>query len=68
MDSLSKIIARRKRQDRIFNAVGIGCTAFGLVTLLTLLGNLLWKGLGEIDWDFLARYMSYDPARAGIGG
>lgn len=66
MDDLSKIIARRKRQDRIFNAIGIGCTSIGLITLLTLLGNLLLKGLGEIDWDFLTRYFSYDPNKAGI--
>lgn len=66
MDSLSKIIARRKRQDRIFNAVGIACTSLGLITLLTLLGNLLYKGFGEIDWNFLTRYPSFDPARAGI--
>jgi phosphate transport system permease protein len=66
VDPLAKIIARRKRQDRVFNVVGIACTSLGLITLLLLLGNLLVSGLREIDWQFMTSFPSRFADRSGI--
>lgn len=40
MENLTEIIARRKRQDVMFNLVGMCCTLVGIVTLLVLLTDL----------------------------
>lgn len=66
MDDLSHIIARRKRQDRIFNFVGMACTSLGIITLLTLMVNLMIAGLGQIDWQFMTSFPSRRAANAGI--
>jgi phosphate transport system permease protein len=46
MSDLTRLIARRKRQDMLFNAVGVVCTLVGIVTLLVLLVDLFVDGLG----------------------
>ena len=40
MLSFSQIAARRKRQDLLFNLLGIACTMVGLLTLSALLIKL----------------------------
>jgi phosphate transport system permease protein len=37
-----------------------------LVVLIVLLGSLLWKGAGVLNWGFLTHFQSALPARAGI--
>ena len=66
MKDLSKIIARRKRQDFIFNIVGIVCTLIGVVTLGALLIDLMMDGLPRLDWSFLTSFPSRFASRAGI--
>ena len=66
MSDFSRIIARRKRQDFVFNVVGIVCTLVGIFTLGALLVDLLWDGLGRLDWAFLTSFPSRFAARAGI--
>ena len=66
MRDFSKIIARRKRQDFIFNIVGIVCTLIGVVTLGALLVDLLVDGLTRLNWVFLSSFPSRFAARAGI--
>lgn len=61
-----KIIAKRKRQDFIFNVVGIACTLVGVVTLGALLVDLLSDGLPRISWEFMSSFPSRFAARAGI--
>jgi phosphate transport system permease protein len=63
---LTDIIARRKRQDRIFNVIGMACTLIGIVTLVVLLGDLLLDGFSRIDWQFLTSFPSRRAERAGI--
>ncbi|MBA3355301.1 MAG: phosphate ABC transporter, permease protein PstA, partial [Pyrinomonadaceae bacterium] len=41
MSDFKRIIAKRKRQDFVFNIVGIVCTLVGIATLGALLGDLL---------------------------
>jgi phosphate transport system permease protein len=66
MDPISKLIARRKRQDRLFAVLGVVCTLVGVVTLGALLANLLIDGLSRIDWQFLTSFPSRRAGRAGI--
>jgi phosphate transport system permease protein len=66
MDDTARIIARRKRQDRVFNVLGILCTSVGLVTLSALLVDLAIDGLSRIDWAFLTSFPSRRAAQAGI--
>jgi phosphate transport system permease protein len=63
---LTDIIARRRRQDRIFNVIGMTCTLIGIATLVVLLGDLLMDGLSRIDWQFLTSFPSRRAERAGI--
>ncbi len=66
MGDFSGIIAKRKRQDSIFNVVGIACTLVGILTLGALLADLMWDGLARLDWEFLTSFPSRFAARAGI--
>lgn len=66
MSDFRRIIAKRKRQDFIFNIVGIVCTLVGILTLGALLYNLLSDGLARLDWTFLTSFPSRFAARAGI--
>jgi phosphate transport system permease protein len=66
LSDFRRIIAKRKRQDFIFNIVGIVCTLVGIVTLGALLYNLLSDGLARLDWTFLTSFPSRFAARAGI--
>jgi phosphate transport system permease protein len=66
MENIDRIIARRRRQDVLFNLVGIACTLCGIITLLVLLIDLLVAGLGRIDWQFLTSFPSRRPEMAGI--
>ena len=60
------IIRKRKRQDFIFNLVGILCTLVGIVTLGALLADLLIDGIGRLNWTFLSSFPSRFADRAGI--
>ncbi len=62
----TRLIARRKRQDALFNVLGILCTLLCLVTLGALLFNLLADGLARLDWAFLTSFPSRVASRAGV--
>ena len=66
MDDLNRIIARRKRQDVIFNIIGIICLLVGIVTLAALIADLAIDGLARIDWQFLTSFPSRFASQAGI--
>jgi len=65
-DDFSRIIARRKRQDVLFNVLGVLGTLVGMLTLVALLADLFIDGLSRIDWQFLTSFPSRRPAAAGI--
>jgi phosphate transport system permease protein len=44
----------------------LAATLLGLVVLAVLLIDVAAKGLGRLDWDFLAGYSSRDPESTGI--
>ena len=66
MSEVSRIIARRKLEDRVFNVLGIVCTLVCVSTLAALLFDLAYDGLARIDWQFLTSYPSRFANRAGI--
>ncbi|MDQ3667981.1 MAG: phosphate ABC transporter permease PstA [Acidobacteriota bacterium] len=66
MRDFKRIIAKRKRQDFLFNIVGIVCTLVGIVTLGALLADLLIDGLIRLNWTFLTSFPSRFAERAGI--
>jgi phosphate transport system permease protein len=60
------IIAKRKRQDFLFNIVGIICTLVGILTLGALLVDLFIDGAVRLNWTFLTSFPSRFAERAGI--
>jgi len=60
------LILRNKRRDRIFKVVALLSAILGLVFLATLVIDLLYDGLGRINWSFLTSFPSRRPERAGI--
>jgi phosphate transport system permease protein len=66
VSDFSAIIRKRKRQDFIFNIIGILCTLVGIVTLGALLADLIVDGAGRLNWTFLSSFPSRFAERAGI--
>ncbi len=66
MSDFKQIIAKRKRQDFIFNIVGIVCTLIGIVTLGALLLDLFLDGLPRLNLGFLTNFPSRFAEQAGI--
>jgi phosphate transport system permease protein len=63
---VADLIRWRKRQDFLFNIVGIVCTLIGILTLAVLLCDLAYDGLMRINWQFLTSFPSRRAAQAGI--
>lgn len=66
MRDTASLINYHKRQDRMFNVLGIVCTLVGIVTLLLLLFDLAIDGVPRLSWQFLTSFPSRFAARAGI--
>src|SRR6478736_6210596 len=67
MNDVQGLIAMRKRQDRIFQVVGLLCTLIGLATLAALLVKLAVSGAPVLSRaSFFVRNASYLPDKAGI--
>jgi phosphate transport system permease protein len=66
MTDYKSIIAKRKRQDLMFNILGIVCTLIGIVTLGALLVDLLKDGLPRLNIGFLTSFPSRFAEQAGI--
>jgi phosphate transport system permease protein len=52
--------------DRYFKILGAAATAFGLVVLLFLVGDVLLDGAERIKWEFFTSFPSRKPELAGI--
>lgn len=59
-------LASRRRNGAIFKWLCFGATSFGIVMLAVLLVDVTSDGLRWLSFDFLTRYPSRIPARAGI--
>ncbi len=60
------IIRRGKRHDLIFASLGLLCLAFGLLTVLILVGKMGLEGLDRLSLDFFTSFPSRRAANAGI--
>jgi phosphate transport system permease protein len=61
------LIVHRKRQDVIFQVIGLACTLIGIATLAALLIKLAISGLPVVlRPGFLTNNASYLPGKAGI--
>jgi phosphate transport system permease protein len=56
----------RKRISFIFSILFLLSTMIGIVALLILLMDIISKGLGWVDWQFLSGTPSRKPEKAGI--
>ncbi|MGH7314074.1 MAG: phosphate ABC transporter permease PstA, partial [Candidatus Rokuibacteriota bacterium] len=63
---LRRLIARRKRVDRLFAVLGALSTLTGLVVLAALMLDLAGDGVERLSWGFLTSFPSRFAARAGI--
>jgi len=66
VSDFKRIIAKRKRQDVIFNVVGILCTLIGILTLGALLVDLFVDGLPRLNLGFFINFPSRFAEQAGI--
>ena len=58
MQDIPTVLARRRRQDFLFNILGIVCTLVGVATLVILLIDLAMSGLSRLDWQFMTSFPS----------
>jgi phosphate transport system permease protein len=57
---------KNRLKDKAFQYFGLGCTILGLLVLAVFLGDIIMKGIGRIDWDFLTSFPSMRAKKAGI--
>jgi len=63
---IRRLIARAKRWDVVFIALGILGLGIGLLTFVTLFVDMLVDGWSRLDPGFFAQFPSRRPAQAGI--
>jgi len=68
MQNAARIKRRRFNPwaDRVFSMIGLAVTALGIVILLALLIDVFMDGFSRLDLDFLTRFPSRHPEKAGI--
>lgn len=66
MRTTEQIIARGRRNDRLFHAAGVTLTVICLTLLGILVARLAITGLSRIDWDFLTSFPSRKALKAGV--
>lgn len=59
-------IAKRRRRDLAFAALGVCALALGLATLGALLWDLGRDGLGRLSWSFVSSFPSRFAEKAGV--
>jgi phosphate transport system permease protein len=64
--ALRKVIAAGVRNQKIFAAVGVFCTAFAVLVLIAAFLDLLFDGLPRLSWDFMTSFPSRKASQAGI--
>lgn len=63
-------VRRLRARFRRLGALGVACelaASASVAVLLVVVGALVVRGLGALDWGFLANPASPDPAKAGVG-
>jgi phosphate transport system permease protein len=66
LESVRALIARHKRWDAVFVAVGVSALMTGVLTFAALFVDMAVDGLGRLSWEFFTNFPSRRPAQAGI--
>ncbi|MDK2824315.1 MAG: phosphate transport system permease protein [Clostridia bacterium] len=59
-------IKRRNITNTVFHGLLFLSTLIGIMFLIVLIAQILIKGLGWLDWDFITNFPSRFPKKAGI--
>lgn len=59
-------LTQRHRKDRLFKSLTKVAMSIGFIALAILLTGILIEGLPWLSWDFLDRYPSRTPSKAGF--
>ncbi|MDP7240280.1 MAG: phosphate ABC transporter permease PstA, partial [Dehalococcoidia bacterium] len=59
-------LAQRRRKGQVSHVLFLAATLVGILALLLLLGDVIRKGIGWLDWQFLTSLPSRFPERSGI--
>jgi phosphate transport system permease protein len=60
------LIAAHKRWDLVFALLGLLALMVGVLTFLTLFGQMVIEGAPRLSWDFFTHFPSRKPDQAGI--
>jgi phosphate transport system permease protein len=66
LQEIRALIARNKRRDVIFAAIGLLCLTIAALTFFALVLDMARNGASRLSWDFFANFPSRRPAQAGI--
>ena len=66
LQALRTMIVAHKRWDYLFGVLGILALMIGVMTFVALFSDMMVKGLGRIDMEFLTSFPSRRAANAGI--
>lgn len=66
LDAIRAMIKRHKANDQIFALIGLLAMMVGLITLLTLFGDLVIDGFERFNLEFFSKFPSRRAANAGI--
>ena len=58
-------LARRRAMDRLFQVIFLLASLIGILALAVLLFDVVRKGIGWLDWEFLTRFPSRFPTSGG---
>ena len=57
---------KNRIKDKAFQYFGMTCTFIGLAILAIFIGNIIYEGIGRIDFDFLISFPSMRAKKAGL--
>lgn len=66
LQAIRNLITRHKRHDAVFALLGILCLMTGVLTLVTLFGEMWMNGVERLHFDFLTSFPSRRAGQAGI--
>jgi phosphate transport system permease protein len=66
LQKIRALIASHKRWDMVFALVGLLALMVGVLTFLTLFGQMVIEGAPRLSWDFFTSFPSRKPEQAGI--
>jgi phosphate transport system permease protein len=66
LESVRALIAKHKRWDAVFVAVGVFALMTGVLTFAALFVDMALDGVGRLSWEFFTNFPSRRPAQAGI--